>query len=198
MPGAAFSAPLLRAGIRSIMSGAADPASTQPVGKGGPPTPQAQSANDPSSMNATPPPPERAASSTSVPFSDGSGSGTPVQGAADGSGTPSGGGPQACPATPAVREDTDDEHEEDPEATWVGNDKDDDEGGWDEQNKKMDDRVIYEAKLIPMNLLDRDREMNWGQIRSLGPLIWKKHQEGFAMTPPKAPVSVLVKALHGM
>ena len=49
-----------------------------------------------------------------------------------------------------------------------------------------------------MNLLDWDREMKWGQIRSLGPLIWKKHQEGFAMTPPKAPVSVLVKALNGM
>ena len=155
MPGAAFSAPLLRAGIRSIMSGAADPASTQPVGKGGPPTPQAHSPNDLSSLNATPPPPELAASSTSVLFSDRSTIGKPVQAAAAGSGPPSGaGGPPASRATPAMLEETDDDREEDPEAAWFGNDEDDDQEGWAEPNKKICGRIIDEASPIPMNLLD--------------------------------------------
>ena len=62
----------------------------------------------------------------------------------------------------------------------------------------MDERIIGTARPIPMNLLNRDRDMNWGQVWFLDQDIWQKYQEGFAMTPPNAPVSVLVMALHGM
>ena len=176
------------------MSGAADPASTQPVGKGGPQTPQAQSANDSSSVNATPPPPEMPTWPVPPLVSQ-----TPVQAVAAGSGTPSGaGGPHASPMSPALLEDTDDEQDEDPEGAWLGNDEDDADARWDEQNKKIDRRVTDHTKTIPMNLHNWDRHMKWGQIRSLEPRIWKKHQESFAMTPPTAPVSVWVKELHSM
>ena len=117
MPVDALSARLPQSGFRLIMSGAADPVSTQPVGKGGPPTPRAQSANDPSSVNSTPPQPEHAASSNLVLYSEGSSSGTPVQAAAAGSGRTSGGVPQATPQTPtALEEDSEDDEAGDPDA----------------------------------------------------------------------------------
>ena len=134
------------------MSRAGHLVSTQPVGKGGPLTPQAQSDDNPSSVNATPPPPHR--------FSDG----VAASGAA-GSGTLSGaGGPQVSPTSPALLEDTggtDDERDDDPEeGAWLGNDGDDAEAGWDEQNKAMDLKVIAWNKLIAMNLLEWDMHMH--------------------------------------
>ena len=175
------------------MSGAGHPASTQPVGKGGPQTPKAQSDDSQSSVNATPPPP-----APPDLFSDGV-----AAGGAAGSGSPGGAAePQSTHTSPAVLEETggtDDEQDDDPEeGAWLGPDDDDAECGWDEQNKAIDDKTIAFNKAIPVDLLDWDMQMQLGQIRARDPRIWKEHQESFAMTPPGAPVSVLVKATHSM
>ena len=92
---------------------------------------------------------------------------------------------------------TEDEQDDDPEeGAWLGHDDDDAESGWDEQNKANDDGTIAWNKPIPMHLLDLDMQMQLGQIRARDPHIWKDHQASSAMTPPGAPVSVLVKATH--
>ena len=122
---------------------------------------------------------------------------------AAGSGTPSGADdPQSTPASPAALEETggtDDEQDEDPEEeAWLGPNDDGAESGWDEQNKAINDRTIAFNKAISINLLDWDMQMQLGQIRARDPHILKNHQERIAMTPPGAPVSVLVKATHSM
>ena len=176
------------------MSGAGHLASTQPLGKGGPQTPKAHSDDSQSSVTATPP---QLAPSRNV-FSDG----VAASGAA-GSGTPSGAAePQGTPTSPAFLEETggtDDEQDDNLEGdAWLGPDHDDAESGWDEQNKAIEARSIAWNKAIPIHLLDLDMQMQSGQIRSRDPRILKDHQASFAMTPPVAPVSGLVKATHTM
>ena len=80
----------------------------------------------------------------------------------------------------------------------MGHDDDDAESGWDEQNKAVDDKVIKWNEAIPMSLRDWDMQMQLGHIRCRDPRIRKEHQVSFALTPPGAPVSVLVKATHSM
>ena len=121
-----------------------------------------------------------------------------MQAAAASSGRTSWGVPQASLPTSTELEDLEDDQGEDPDAEWKANDNKDDSGGWDERKVKIDARIIDHGKPIGRHMLDWDREMKWGQIRSLDPAIWRTHQERFAMTPPTAPVSVLVQVSYGM